>query len=132
MPQDNVLALLNDVARLLRLRGRQHTKTIGMPRAQWVISTWLDRRPGISQNELAALIVVEPFTVARLVDRLELLGFVERKSDQSHRGVWRLHMTAAPQPVLERSNSTEISQSLLLPKASAMRIFHVWLWRLTE
>lgn len=101
IPQDDVLALLYDVARLMRLRGDQHAKTIGMTRAQWVILMWLDRRPGISQNELALLIAVEPITVARLVDRLEIRGVVERRPDESDRRVWRLHLTAAAQPVLD-------------------------------
>ena len=100
IPQDDVLALLYDVARLMRLRGDQHAKTIGMTRAQWVIMMWLDRRPGISQNELALLIAVEPITVARLIDRLEIRGIVERRPDESDRRVWRLHLTEAAQPVL--------------------------------
>jgi MarR family transcriptional regulator, transcriptional regulator for hemolysin len=40
-----------------------------MTRAQWVILIWLERQSGLSQNELATLVEVEPITVGRLVDR---------------------------------------------------------------
>jgi DNA-binding MarR family transcriptional regulator len=61
----------------------------------------LDRQPGMSQNELAQLIEVEPITVGRLVDRLEARGFVERRPDANDRRVWRLHLTDAATPMLE-------------------------------
>jgi MarR family len=43
----------------------------------------LERQPGMSQNELAAIAEVAPITVARLVDRLGALGLVERCTDRS-------------------------------------------------
>ena len=49
-----------------------------MTRAQWSILFWLERRPGLSQKELAEILDVEPITVARLIDRLETHGAVER------------------------------------------------------
>ena len=52
-----------------------------MTRAQWVILARLERQPGLSQNELAALAETAPITIARLVDRLEALGLVERCPD---------------------------------------------------
>ena len=55
----------------------------------------------MSQNELAALIEVEPITVARLVDRLESHGFVERRPDPADRRIWRLHLTRAAAPMLK-------------------------------
>ncbi len=65
------LFLLYDVARLMRTRADQRARRLGMTRAQWVILAWLELEPGLSQNELAALVEVEPITVARLIDRLE-------------------------------------------------------------
>jgi DNA-binding MarR family transcriptional regulator len=61
----------------------------------------LERLPGMSQNELAAQIEVEPITVGRLVDRLESRGFVERRPDDSDRRIWRLHLSPAATPMLE-------------------------------
>lgn len=100
-PETDLLFLLYDVARLLRLRGDQSAKSTGMTRAQWIILVWLERRPGVTQNELAALVEVEPITVARLLDRLEARKLVERRHDIKDRRVWRLHVTPEAQPVLE-------------------------------
>ena len=60
------LILLHDVARTLRTRIDQRARTRGMSRAQWIILARLERQPGLSQNELAAICEVEPITVARL------------------------------------------------------------------
>jgi MarR family transcriptional regulator for hemolysin len=95
-----ILYVLNDVARLMRTRADQRARTYGMTRAQWVILARLERQPGLSQNEIAALVEVEPISVARLVDRLESRGLVERRADPKDRRIWRLHLTPAAEPVL--------------------------------
>ena len=61
----------------------------------------LERQPGMSQNELAQLVEVEPITIGRLIDRLEARGFVERRPDAGDRRIWRLHLTSAAAPMLE-------------------------------
>lgn len=92
--------LLHDVARLLRVEADKRARAHGMTRAQWAILIWLERQPGISQKELAELLEVEPITVARLIDRLEARGMVERRPDPRDRRIWRLHLLAAAYPVL--------------------------------
>ncbi len=94
------LFLLYDVARTIRTRTDQRARHLDMTRAQWVILAWLNLQPGLSQNELAALVEVEPITVARLIDRLQARGFVERRADPSDRRVWRLHLLPASGPAL--------------------------------
>lgn len=98
------LIILNDVARLLRVRFDQMARTRGMTRAQWVILARLSRQPGMSQNELASVCEVEPITVGRLVDRLESRGLVERRADPRDRRVRRLHLLPPAQPFLEEIN----------------------------
>jgi MarR family transcriptional regulator, transcriptional regulator for hemolysin len=98
--QYEFLFLLHDVARQMRTRADQRARRRGMTRAQWVILIWLERQPGLSQNELAALVEVEPITIGRLVDRLEARGLVERRADPKDRRVWRLQLTAAAATVL--------------------------------
>ena len=71
-----------------------------MTRAQGVIRARLERQPGLTQNELAAIVEVEPITIARLVDRLEARELVVRKADPRDRRVWRLHLTPAAAPIL--------------------------------
>jgi DNA-binding MarR family transcriptional regulator len=91
---------LHDVARLMRTRFDQRARSFGMTRAQCVILMKLRCHPGLSQSELAALMEVEPITVARLIDRLEAGGMVERRPDPSDRRMHRLHLKEAADPVL--------------------------------
>jgi DNA-binding MarR family transcriptional regulator len=101
----DLLIVLHDVARMLRTRFDQKARAShAMTRAQWIILSRLERQPGISQNEMAAICEVEPITVARLVDRLEARGLVERRSDPSDRRVRRLHLLPAAKPILETIN----------------------------
>jgi DNA-binding MarR family transcriptional regulator len=95
------LILLYDVARLIRTRFDQKARAYGMTRAQWIILARLERQPGISQNEMAAVCEVEPITVGRLVDRLEAHGLVKRHLDPADRRIRRLHLLPAAKPILE-------------------------------
>lgn len=98
--QPDLLFLLHDLARHLRLDADRRARSHGMTRAQWVILFYLERQPGLSQKELAELVEVEPISVARLVDRLEERGMVERRSDPGDRRIWRLHLLPPAHPVL--------------------------------
>ncbi len=101
VPQSSdLLFLLHDVARLLRHEADRRASAHGMTRAQWVILFWLERQPGLSQKELAEILEVEPITVARLIDRLEGRGMVERRPDPKDRRIWRLHLLPPAAPVL--------------------------------
>ena len=95
------LILLHDVARGMRVKVDQRARAHGMTRAQWIILARLDRQPGLSQNELAVICEVEPITVARLIDRLEQRGMLERRADPTDRRIWRLHNLPAAKPVLD-------------------------------
>ncbi len=99
--QPDLLFLLHDVARQMRLDADRRARAHGMTRTQWVILMRLDRQPGLSQKELAEILEVEPITVARLIDRLEERGMVERRDDPADRRIWRLHLLPPAQPVLD-------------------------------
>jgi MarR family transcriptional regulator, transcriptional regulator for hemolysin len=96
----DMLTLLHDVARLQRTRFDQWARNYGMTRAQGLILLRLERQPGLSQNELAAICEVEPITVGRLVDRLEARGLIERRPDSSDRRIKRLHLMPEAAPLL--------------------------------
>ena len=101
MPNEpDLLFLLHDVARHVRLDADRRASAYGLTRAQWVILMWLERQPGLSQKELAEIVEVEPITVGRLIDRLEAREFVERRADPQDRRIWRLHLRPAALPVL--------------------------------
>jgi len=98
--EHDLLVLLSDTSRHLRTYGDQLAGRMGMTRAQLIILARLERQPDLSQNELAELAEVAPITVARLIDRLEALGFVKRCTDPEDRRIWRLRLTRAAAPVL--------------------------------
>jgi len=98
--QRDLMFLLHDVARLLRVDADKRARAHGMTRAQWGILIWLERQPGLSQKELSEILEVEPITVARLIDRLEARGMVERRPDPKDRRIWRLHLSPPAHPVL--------------------------------
>ena len=96
----DLMFLLHDVARLIRVDADKRARAHGMTRAQWGILIWLERQPGLSQKELSEFLEVEPITVARLVDRLQSRGMVERRPDPKDRRIWRLHLCPPAVPVL--------------------------------
>jgi MarR family transcriptional regulator, transcriptional regulator for hemolysin len=98
--EDDFLVLLYDVARQMRTVMDQMARENESTRAQCIILARLERQPGLSQNELAAIAEVTPITIARLVDRLEAQGLVERCTDPKDRRIWRLRLTPAAAPLL--------------------------------
>ena len=110
----DLLFLLHDVARLVRVDADKRARAHGMTRAQWGILIWLDRQPGISQKELAELLEVEPITVARLVDRLEGRGMVERRPDPRDRRIWRLHLSHPAHQVLLEINEQRADMATMV------------------
>lgn len=102
MPDDidgDLLILLKDVARHIGTYGDQLARAHGITRAQLTILARLSREPDLSQCELATIAEVSPMTIARLIDRLEELGLVERRADPADRRIWRLRLTAKAAPL---------------------------------
>ncbi len=101
-PARNFGFLLHDVARLLRKRFEQRARHLGLTRAQWQVLAHLAHNEGIQQGALADLLEVEPITLARILDRLQAAGLIERRHHASDRRVWLLHLRPAAAPLLER------------------------------
>jgi MarR family transcriptional regulator, transcriptional regulator for hemolysin len=92
--------LLHDVARLLRKRFEQNARGSGLTRSQWQVLAYLERNEGIQQGSLADLLEIEPITLGRIVDKLQAIGFVERRPHPSDRRIWLLALTARARPKL--------------------------------
>ena len=71
--------LITDLARLIRDDFTARMADIGMTQAQWRVLTHLARMEGCRQAELAEILEVAPITLARLLDRLEESGLIERR-----------------------------------------------------
>lgn len=96
----DVIGTIVTLARLIRTEADKRARASGMTRAQWIILLNLEKQPGLLQKELAEVLEVEPITVARLIDRLEARGMVERRADPMDRRCWRLHLTDASRPLM--------------------------------
>jgi|SRR5688572_26253670 MarR family transcriptional regulator for hemolysin len=100
--KDTIGFLLNDAARLMRKDFERRTRSLGLTRAQWQALFHLARNEGCNQATLADLLEVEPITLARLVDRLEAGGLVERRPDPGDRRARLLFLGARAHPLLEQ------------------------------
>ena len=102
------------LARLIRTEADRRARAHGMTRAQWTILIRLESQPGLLQKELAEILEVEPITVARLIDRLEARGMVERRPDPTDRRCWRLHLTGSARPLLSEIDEQLTEMAALL------------------
>ena len=125
IPSRTLGFVLNDVARLMRKRFEQRARAaaLGLTRAQAAVLANLARQEGINQAALAQLLELEPITLARLLDRLQAAGLVERRPDPKDRRAHLLYLTAAAYPLLDRifALAAEVREDALAGVAEADR-----------
>lgn len=93
--------LLLDVARTLRrtFHDRMAGRGLNMAQARALLN--IARNPGIRQVDLAERLEVQPITLARLVDRLEQHGLVERRPHPQDRRAYQLYDTPKAEGYLD-------------------------------
>jgi MarR family transcriptional regulator, transcriptional regulator for hemolysin len=125
IPSRTLGFVLNDVARLMRKRFEQRARAaaLGLTRAQAAVLAHLARQEGINQAALAQLLELEPITLARLLDRLQAAGLVERRPDPKDRRAHLLYLTEAAYPLLDRifALAAEVREDALAGVAEADR-----------
>jgi MarR family transcriptional regulator, transcriptional regulator for hemolysin len=84
--------LIDDVARMTSARFNDWARSHSLTRGQCMTLKRLRDQPGASQNEVACLHKVEPITISRHLDKLELLGLIERRQDVGDRRIRRLRV----------------------------------------
>ena len=92
--------LLHDVARFLRKRFEQHARGLGLTRSQWQVLAFLAPKEGIHQAGLADILDLEGITLARILDKLEACGLIERRIHPTDRRIWLLYLTEKAHPML--------------------------------
>jgi len=93
---------VSETALALRRAFDRRAAALGVTRAQWRALARLSREDGMRQVDLADALDIEPITLCRMVDRLAEAGLVERRADEKDRRAWRIHLTPAAGPILER------------------------------
>ena len=87
-------ALLREVARLLERRLERDARASGLTGPRWRVLAHLVRHEGISQIALAESLGVVPIAIARIIDRLQAAGLVERRENPNDRRAWLLYPTS--------------------------------------
>lgn len=106
---------ITDVGRLLRTVFERRVREFGLTRAQWIVIARIYRRPGLSQSEVADILEIEKASAGRLIDRMEVKGWLQRRDDANDRRINRLHLTpeaeqlhAAIWPIAEATVDTAL------------------------
>ena len=107
--------ILHDVARLLRTTFDRRVKSLGLTRSQGWVLNFLFRNDGTTQSDLAELLQIEKPTLGRLLDRLEVKGWVRREADATDRRVRRVFLTEEAEPALKamRTAAAEVRRDAL-------------------
>lgn len=94
--------LLKDISRLHARNFERLGSGLNLSLAQCKVLAHLERHEGLSQARMAELADADPMTLLRTIDRMERDGWVERRADPNDRRAYRLFLTPAASPVLER------------------------------
>jgi len=94
--------LLNEVARLLRRDFDRRAQHLGLTQTQWRTLAYLSVNEGINQVALADMLEIQPISLARLIDRLQAAGWVERRPDPNDRRAFQLYLVPETQPLIEQ------------------------------
>jgi DNA-binding MarR family transcriptional regulator len=92
---------MHDVARLMRKRFEQRVRKLDLTRSQWQVLAKLAKNEGVHQKGLADLLEIESITLARLLDKMQERGLIERRRHPTDRRLSLLFLTPAARPVLE-------------------------------
>jgi len=80
-----------DTTRLLRRVFDRRAAHLGLTRAQWRALKLIGHNPGMTQAQLSEELDMEAIAVGRVLDRMQLSGFIERRNDPNDRRCWRLY-----------------------------------------
>ena len=94
--------LISDVARLMRKNFDSRVKEIGLTRSQWWLLNHLFRADGITQAELAETLEIERSSTGKLLDSLELKGWIKRVVDKKDRRSKRVFLTKEVEPTIKK------------------------------
>ncbi|WP_139833810.1 MarR family winged helix-turn-helix transcriptional regulator [Thalassospira alkalitolerans] len=101
-PKQNIGFLMKDVTRLMRRNFMRRAHDFGLTQAQMQALAYLARNEGIRQVTLAEMLEIQPITTARLIDKLEEQGLVERRPDPSDRRAVLLYLTERAGALIDR------------------------------
>lgn len=96
--------LLYDVPYLYTRRFEERGRELSLRLAQCKALAMLANCEAVSQTRLAEISEVDPVRLGRILDRLEVVGWTERRSDPRDRRAHVLALTDSAKPVVERAS----------------------------
>ena len=99
--EENIGLLIHDVGRLLRVLYDRQMASIGLTRSQWLLLTYLFFKDGINQKELASLMDMEKAPLSRLLDRMEIKGWIIRRTESKDRRVKNIYLSETVKPLIK-------------------------------
>ena len=99
--------VLKALSRRYVLRFEQRARAISLTLPQCTALVRLEKNEGVSQAKLAELADVEPMTMVRILDRMELDGWVERRADPDDRRARRLYLKPKSKPLNFRFGTSQ-------------------------
>ncbi|WP_226642395.1 MarR family winged helix-turn-helix transcriptional regulator [Microbulbifer variabilis] len=91
---------LHSAARLLRRNFDRRARDHGLSDARWQVLWHLTREQGLKQTALAGRLEMAPISLARLLDKLQGEGLVERRPDPQDRRCFKIYPTDQVQPAM--------------------------------
>lgn len=115
-----VLREIGMIARALDSISNIEFKELDLNRGQYLYLVRIYENPGIIQEQLVELIMVDRTTISRAINRLQEKGFIYRQEDPINKKIKRLYVTEKGQelyPYIMRENeySTQIALAGLTP-----------------
>lgn len=102
-----ILREIGMIARALDSISNIEFKELNMTKGQYLYLIRIYEHPGIIQEKVAEMLMVDRTTAARAVQKLEQQEFIEKRDDATNKKIKKLYVTekgAAVYPYLKREN----------------------------
>ena len=110
-----ILREIGMIARALDSISNIEFKEYNLTKGQYLYIVRICENPGIIQEKLAEMIKIDRTTAARAIKRLEMNGFIEKKSDEHNKKIKKLFPTDKGEhlyPFIKRENDHSNSVAL--------------------
>lgn len=101
-----VTSQISELAQRLRRSFNRYARHTELTYPQVRVIGMLNKEQGIRQAVLAQRLDIQPISLARLIDRMEMAGWVERRPDPLDRRAVQLFLTGKSQPLLKQLHKT--------------------------
>ena len=98
--ENNIGFLIHDVARLMRNLFDKRMSGLGLTRSQWWILNYLYFNEGINQSDFANLLDIEKGPLSRILERMEIKGWIERRNDKIDKRIKKIYLSKKIKPLI--------------------------------